>query len=352
MATRKALVIGATAAGLACAYRLLKSDWDIVLLPGSSRPSDLPEVLTGVGLDAARRLGLLSALAENRQPRCDLVRVDTAGVPVGVKPRPKAHQLALRQADVVRVLRGTVQDSVTRCDLDLAALSTDRFGTTTRFTDGGDDWFDLVIDADGSGSNTTTTAAGTPDSADWSLVSSTIELTSTCAVAMDTPDRSVRLHPLHEGRSAVSFAWRHAPRSSLVAQFADLGWMVPELVARVAQSEAVRLQSVSLAETNLWTGGSVARVGNAAWCPGPHSCQEISLALGAAELLGDALDIHNDTTEALTWWERTLVPFVRRARTRNQHEREATWDLPSTRSENSKRSHNISRRTIPSSSPS
>ncbi|MEU3648844.1 FAD-dependent monooxygenase [Lentzea sp. NPDC034063] len=352
MAARRALVVGASAVGLACAYRLLRSDWDVVLLPGPSSPPDLPEVLTGTGLDAARRLGLLPELSERRQPRRDLVRVDTAGVPLGVRPRPKAHQLVLRQADVVEVLRGAVRDSVFRRDADLAALSSDRYGTTVQFTDGDDDWFDLVIGAGGNESGVGAAIPAAQHTSEWSLASGVIDVPSTCAVAMDTSTRSVRLHPLHEGRSAVSFAWQHGPGTSWPGTFADLGWLVPELVARVDASEAVHRHTVSLAETNRWTEGSVVLLGNAAWCLGPHSGQEISLALGAAELLGDALDIHNDTNEALAWWERVLVPFVRRARARNQYEREATWDLPSTRSENSTRSRTISRRTIPSSSPS
>ena len=36
---------------------------------------------------------------------------------------------------------------------------------------------------------------------------------------------------------------------------------------------------------------------------------DASLALVAAEMLGDALDIFPDTNEALRWWEENLQPF-------------------------------------------
>jgi hypothetical protein len=44
----------------------------------------------------------------------------------------------------------------------------------------------------------------------------------------------------------------------------------------------------------------------AAWCLGPLADRGASLAIGGAELLGDALDIFPDADEALRWWERSL----------------------------------------------
>lgn len=77
-------------------------------------------------------------------------------------------------------------------------------------------------------------------------------------------------------------------------------------------------------------------IGDAAWYLGPHADRGLSLAIGGAELLGDALDIFPDADEASSWWERTMRPYVRRAQARNRvlEDREATWDSPNTRSAN------------------
>lgn len=58
----------------------------------------------------------------------------------------------------------------------------------------------------------------------------------------------------------------------------------------------------------------IALVGDAAWCGGRYCDRGASLAIGGAELLGDALDIFTDTAEALFWWENQMRPVVRQVR--------------------------------------
>ncbi|NKE58384.1 hypothetical protein FXN61_16750 [Lentzea sp. PSKA42] len=109
MLTRRALVIGTGLAGLATAYRLRRSDWDLVLVGG---PAQCAFTRTADGLDAARRLGL---------------RLDP---------------------DVTAVLRRSLGDSVSYRIDEVRALRPDDCGVTVTFTNGEDDWFDFVTEPD------------------------------------------------------------------------------------------------------------------------------------------------------------------------------------------------------------
>lgn len=333
MLTRRALVVGEGTSGLATTYRLLRSDWDVTVLTTGTPPrfDGIPAALTDFGLDAARRLGLLPALTERRQPRCALVQVDSAGVPLAVHPKPSPRHPVLDRDDVVAVLNDVIGEAARRHDTRVPDLVADDCGVTATFANGDEDWFDLVVGADGACSAIRDAVFSPPgdDLPRWSTLSGRIELASSCAVSMHLATRSLRLHPLRDKQSAVSFAWRYAPDTPWQQHFADLGWLVPELVSRVDGEP-----SSAWARTDRWVHRRIVLIGDAAWYLGPHAERCVSLALGGAELLGDALDIFPDSDQALSWWERTLRPHVRRAQARNRapQNREARWDSPSTRS--------------------
>ena len=337
MPTRRALVIGAGVSGLAITHRLLRSDWEVVVLdqPAPREPDPVPAALTDFGLDAARRLGLLPALALRRHPRCDLVEVDGAGLPLAVHPKPSPRHPVLSQDDVAAVLTDVIGGAAVRRRESLPALVTDDCGVTAAFAQGDADWFDLVVGADEAAAEVTNAIPHhlQDNPPGWSTASSRIELASSCAVFMNLSNRSIQLHPLRDAGSAVSFAWRHTSNNSWQEQFADLGWLVPSLLSHV---DGVSGGPVPRTRTDRWAHQRIALIGDAAWNLGPHAERGISLAIAGAELLGDALDIFPDGDEALCWWERTLRPYVRRAQTRSRglDDREATWDSPSTRSAN------------------
>jgi glycine/D-amino acid oxidase-like deaminating enzyme len=107
MATRRALVIGTGIAGLATAHRLRRSDWDVVLL-GGAVPCAFTR--TAAGLDAARRLGLRL------------------------------------EPDVAADLRRRLGDSVSYRVGRVRSLCPDDCGVTVTFSNGDEDWFDLVTE--------------------------------------------------------------------------------------------------------------------------------------------------------------------------------------------------------------
>jgi hypothetical protein len=207
MPTRRACVLGAGVAGLAAAMRLCRSDWDVVLVESTSpAPNNrFAHPLRGIGYDAAARLGLLPRLIAASQPRGD-------------------KSPLLCPDDVAAALRESLGDVQTRRHVEVAGLAQDDCGVTVTFNDGSEDWFDLVVGADGA------------------------------------------------------------------------EWLPPGFWSDVDNARTWALRQIAL-------------LGEAICAAQLH--ESTSLAIGGAELLGDALDIFTDTAEALVWWEKHMRRTVR-----------------------------------------
>lgn len=314
MPTRRALVVGAGIAGLATALRLRRSDWDTVLVERAAGSADLgfPRALRGIGHDAATRLGLMPALIEHSQPRCDTVVVDVAGTPFALYSKPSTATPVLRRTDIATVLRGKIGGIEARRSTGVLGLVEDDCGVTVTFSDGDEDWFDLVVGADGVDSTVRGAVFGERQEHRQATVSvsSRLETASTSAVRMDLSGRSVRVHPLSDGSSAALLAWRGDASLPLQKAFGDLAWLGPDLLSQVDAGPATRRASFQV-HANRWVSRQIALVGDAAWCAGRPCGQAASLAIGGAELLGDALDMFTGTAEALAWWEEQIRPIVR-----------------------------------------
>lgn len=337
MPTRRALIVGAGVAGLTTALRLCRSDWEVVLVERASRSrgGGFPDALHGIGHGAAARLGLLPALSAFSQPHCDTVLVDSAGTPVAVSPRTSSSVPVLCRGDVVAVLREELGDGVVRRDADVLSLVDDDGGVAVGFTGGGEDWFDLVVGADGADSAVRSAVHGEPHQRQaHAVVSSRVAGTAADALFMELAGRSVRLHPLHDGRSAVRFTWRGDVFAAVSEIFGDLEWLPEQVLSQMDGEDADR-RICSPAYPHRWALRQIVLVGDAAWCMGSNCDQGVSLAIGAAELLGDALDIFTDTGEALAWWEEQMRPVVRHVRRRHAASREQEvvgWNSPRTKS--------------------
>ena len=259
MPTRRALVVGAGVAGLATALRLCRSDWQMVLLerdhptPGNR----LPGALHGFGHDAAARLGLLPALNAVSRPPGVTTLIDAERTPLAIRHEPSVP--VLRGDDVATVLREALGELESHRHTEVVALAQDDCGVTVSFSDGSDDWFDLVADADGP----------------KSMVGKGLSLAD---------DGSV---------TRRASAWTHADR---------------------------------------WAQRQIALVGKATRCADVLWDHDISLAIGGAELLGDALDIFIDTAEALVWWENQMRRVVRRQSAMPREREVVEWNFPRTRS--------------------
>lgn len=125
--------------------------------------------------------------------------------------------------------------------------------------------------------------------------------------------------------------WQGDASFSLSEIFGDLEWLAPEILSLVDCYSATR-RACAGTHVDRWALRQIALIGAAAWCAARLWDHDVSLAIGGAELLGDALDIFTDTAEALVWWENQMRPVVHRQGAMVREREVVEWSFPRTRS--------------------
>jgi 2-polyprenyl-6-methoxyphenol hydroxylase-like FAD-dependent oxidoreductase len=161
--TNKAIVVGAGIAGLATALRLHQIGWQplIVERAPARRSGGYAVTFSGIGYDAAERMGVLPALTERHITPDKMVYVkpngDTRFAVPGKTVRAMLGQRALN------ILRGDIEDvlyQAIRAHIEIRfattidAVTQDTDGVDVTLSDGTTERADLLIGADGLHSTT------------------------------------------------------------------------------------------------------------------------------------------------------------------------------------------------------
>jgi 2-polyprenyl-6-methoxyphenol hydroxylase-like FAD-dependent oxidoreductase len=353
---RRVVIAGAGIAGLAAALRLHRSGWHVLVVERAAglRGGGYLIGFLGVGYDAAERLGLMTDLERAQPDPVDLVYVDRNGRQRAVLPA--AAQTALLGPRTLSLLRGDLEtvlynalshdaahdplnDSALgesghdsprgavefRFATTIEAVDQDAQSVTVQLSDGRQERADLLIGADGVHSTVRTLMFGPEERflldfghnvATYPLKQTPAAVPAATTMSMDLVGRSVGVYRLHQDRAAAFFAFqgRH-PMADAVAvlrrEFGDLGWVVPDLLRGLDAAESIYFDRICQIRMDRWSSGRVVLLGDAAWCVSLFAGYGASLAVGGAELLGDALDATPiDIPAALVAWERRLRPTV------------------------------------------
>ena len=333
---QRAVVVGGGIAGLAAALRLRQIGWEPLVVERSPRRRSGGYAVTfsGIGYDAAERMGVLPALTKRHITPDELVYVKPDGTTRFTIPGPTVRAmlgdraLDLLRGDIEDVLHGALRDQVEiRYDTTVTAVSQDDAAVHLTLSDGTVETADLLVGADGLHSATRALAFGPEEDfrrdLDHMVGVYLMDRRPDCVAENTTATltvtgRTLAVISLGRGRAAAFFGYRtddparelaDGPQQALPRAYGDMGWAAPEVLAQLRSAESVYFDTISQMVVDRWSRGRIVLLGDAAWCVTLFAGYGSSLAVGGAELLGTMLhDHHGDVPAALTAWEAQLRP--------------------------------------------
>lgn len=201
-------------------------------------------------------------------------------------------------------------------------------GVTAHLTDGAELTLDLLVGADGLHSAVRKMIFGPEENyrldfgaavASFELESAPEGLSADRTISLALVGRGAGVYALREGRMAAFFSFASSQLDAdfeagavptLRHVYGDLGWVLPTLLEKAAESKSIYFDRISQIRMDRWSKGRVVLMGDAAWCVSLFAGYGSSLGVGGADLLGDMLDSHRDIPTALQDWESQLRPEV------------------------------------------
>ena len=125
-------------------------------------------------------------------------------------------------------------------------------------------------------------------------------------------DRTLFLFVFADERGEVIDSFdTESQRKALRAQFGNLGWECPQILAAMESCPELYFDRVSQIRMDTWSKGRVGLIGDAAFCPSLLAGQGSALAMIAAYVLAGELGrTPNSPEAALTRYEELLHPFM------------------------------------------
>jgi len=333
------VISGASVAGPALAFWLHRAGHDVTVVERSTavRDGGYPIDLRGVAVDVVERMGLLDAVQAARTDTRQVSFVSGRGRRIGAFTSEVLdggswiRAVELPRGDLTRILYEATRQDVEYVFSDsLASLDEDVDGVRVTFERSAPRTVDLVVGADGLHSNVRRLAFGPEESfrRDLGLVYAGFSVPNTFglereAVICNDPGRAAALYAVRDLPQVIAllaFASSEVPgRHDVAAQqdlaaaaFADAGWHVPAVLARMREADDFYFDTVSQIRMPEWTRGRVALVGDAGYAPSFLSGQGTSLAVVGAYALAGELASAPDIAAALPAYERTVRGFVER----------------------------------------
>ncbi|MHA6630629.1 FAD-dependent monooxygenase [Pseudonocardia sichuanensis] len=338
--TRRAVIVGAGIAGLAAALRLHQIGWEPIVVERAParRSGGYAVTFSGIGYDAAERMGILPALAERHITPDEMTYIRPDGTTRFSVPGPTVRAmlgdraLNLLRGDIEDVLHSTLRDQVPiRYGTTVTAVAQDDAAVHVTLSDGTAVDADLLVGADGLHSATRALVFGPeqdhrldldhmvgvylmdrrPDAVPEGTTATLTVTGRTLAIISLGPDRAAAFFGYRTDDPARDLA--EGPQKALPRVYEGMGWAAPRALAQLRTTGSVYFDTISQIVMNRWSRGRVVLLGDAAWCVTLFAGYGSSLAVGGAEQLGNALQRHpDDTPAALAAWEAQLRPEAER----------------------------------------
>ncbi len=334
------LISGAGIAGPTLAYWLSVNGVDSTLVERAPqlRTGGYAVDFWGLGFDIAERMGILPELKRDGYNIKELRIVNAQGRRIAgfdvdsFRRATRGRYITIARSDLARIIYRKVQ---THCESifgdSIAALQQRDDGVDVTFHHAPARHFDLVVGADGLHSNVRRLTFGEESRFEKFLGYSVAAFEAIgypqrdddVYVNYSTPGKQVGRLSLRKNRTLFLFVFAdergdlidaddtESKRKCLRAQFGDLGWECPQILAAMESCEELYFDRVSQIRMNTWSKGRVGLIGDAAFCPSLLAGQGCALAMiGAYVLAGELGRSGNSPEDALKRYQERLRDFM------------------------------------------
>ncbi|MGW5104848.1 FAD-dependent monooxygenase [Streptomyces sp. NPDC004100] len=330
----RAIVSGASIAGLSAAHWLRRTGWEVTVLeraPGFRDGGQNVDV-RGVAREVLDRMGLVDVVKALNTTETAAVLVDgrgrvTAELPSD-GPDGATAELEILRGDFARALLDHLPagveivygdtiadtdeggDSVTVTTASGRVLRADLLVIAEGVRSATRDWlFDGLVDRRALGITMVFgTIPRTPGDDDrWRWYSTVGGRQVHLRPDNHGTTRAILSYPLDEDLASLD---RDQALARVRARYADAGWESARVLDGFDASEDVYVDHLTQIRMPVWHQGRVCVVGDAAWCVTPIGGGGASLALTGGYVLAASLSAHSSPEEALAAYESWMRPLV------------------------------------------
>ena len=336
---RRALVSGASMAGLSAAYWLGRAGYKVTVVEqaGAPRTSGAAVDLRGPAIDLVKQMGIYEPLkaAGLHVARIAFKNTDdsTAGaieLGGGGGDDEQEEGIEIERDQFVRIMLGLLQDDVEFCYHDsITALSEIEDGMSVTFRNCPQRSFGLVLGCDGMHSAVRRLWFGPEEDyvrflgAYFSITTVNKLLVEAQTMQMyNVPGKAITFNA-YNGKTDIILCFlsdqqipydhrdEAGQRQIMEAQFAGVGWRSAALLEELRQSPHFYFDQFCQVKMPSWTRGRVALAGDAAYCASPAAGMGASLALAGAAAVAEALQNHHGNIDsAFSEYNQSLRPFI------------------------------------------
>ncbi|MGB9474973.1 MAG: FAD-binding domain [Candidatus Udaeobacter sp.] len=334
------LISGAGIAGPTLAYWLSVYGVRSTLIERAPRPRSGGYAIDfwGLGFDIAERMGILPGLKRDGYNIKELRIVNAQGRRIGgfnvdiIREAAHGRYITIPRTDLAKNICRKIEG---RCAIifgdSIAEIHQDADGVDVVFEHAPSRRFDMVIGADGLHSIVRKLTFGEENRFETFLgysvaafeVSGYRPRDEDIYMNYSTPGKQVGRLSLRNDRTLFLFVFSdergdlidpedtESQRKALRAQFGNLGWECPQILAAMEACPQLYFDRVSQIRMDTWSKGRVGLIGDAAFCPSLLAGQGSALAMIAAYVLAGELDRRpNSPEQALARYQELLHPFM------------------------------------------
>ncbi len=347
------LVSGASFAGLATAYWLIRLGYQVTMVEAALglRKGGTPVDIEGETIGILQRMGMFDAVRAKALPPRAFEFKDALdhtlggfGIETGPVAAPQTR-FEIHRDDLLEILFAGVDGSVeVLFGRSVKHLEDGPDGVAVTLDDDSCRTFALVFGCDGNRSNTRKLVFGDEGSFTYfmggyvylKVVPATGLLPPNVSQVFSVPGRTAMLNG-YEDRTDIGLAFRtdgeidydHRDRAQQRAmihdQFDGLGWKVPAALELVGADDDFYFDRINQIRMPSWSKGRVALVGDAGYCVSPVAGMGGSMAILGAGRLAQAMERHGaDYAAAFQEYHDTLRGFVDEVQNRADIEGMAT----------------------------